>query len=109
MGVGVVVRVGSVVVVVWVPVTKVVHVIGGMHGRPFVGHGHLPELGEHGGAGRGNRRGAVEMLPFRHTAVLHDLLVLGALVLEPDLYLQNKRRRFWLGLKRPAGTRTQAL
>lgn len=54
---------GVVVVVVWIPVTKSVHVVVRVHLGPFVRHGDLPELGEAGGA-RGDGARAVEMLPL---------------------------------------------
>lgn len=49
--------------VVWIPVSKSVHVIVWMHVASFVRHGNLPKLGQPGRAG-GDGAGAVEMLPL---------------------------------------------
>lgn len=74
-----------------VPVSITVHVSVGMHVGSLVGHGDLPELRQAWRAGR-DGAGAVEMFPLRAAAVLHDLLVLGALVLEPYFHLEEKIR-----------------
>lgn len=77
-----------VVVVVRVPVAKTVHVIVWVHLGPFVRHGDLPELGQPGRAGR-DGAGAVEMLPLWSAAMLHDLFILGALILKPYFHLKK--------------------
>lgn len=70
-----------------VPGSEAVDVAAGGQGGPFARHGDVPERGDVGGAG-GEGGGGVEVLPIgRARALLHDLLVLGALVLEPDLDL----------------------
>lgn len=79
------------VVVVRVPVAKSVHVIVRVHRTPFGRHGDLPELGQSWGAG-GSGAGAVEVFSLRGAAVLHDLLVFGAFVLEPDFHLEGKTK-----------------
>lgn len=68
-----------------VPVGEIVHVRTRVHRRPLGSHTDVPQ-----GAGRrggGRRRG--QMLSLGSTRpVLHDLLVFGALVLEPYLHLE---------------------
>lgn len=72
-----------------VPGSEAVDVAAGGQGGPFARHGDVPERGDVGGAG-GEGGGGVEVLPVgRAGALLHDLLVLGALVLEPDLHLRE--------------------
>ena len=67
-----------------VPVSTLVHVGSRVHRGSFGRHADVPQ-GARGGRGRG--RGG-QVLPLYSTrAVLHDLLIFGALVLEPYFYL----------------------
>ncbi len=77
-------------VMVWVPVTKTVHVIVWVHLGSFVRHGDLPELGQPGRAGR-NGAGAVEMFSLWSASMLHDLFILGALILKPYFHLKGRK------------------
>lgn len=76
-------------VVVWIPVTKTVHVIVWVHLGSFVRHGDLPELGQPGRAGR-DGTSAVEMFSLWSAAMLHDLFILGALILKPYFHLKRE-------------------
>lgn len=76
-------------VVVWIPVTKTVHVIVWVHWGSFVRHGNLPKLGQPGRA-RGDGAGAVEMFSLWSAAMLHDLFILGALILKPYFHLKKR-------------------
>lgn len=78
-------------VVVWIPVSKTVHIIVWVHWCSFVRHGNLPKLGQHGRAG-GDGVGAVDIFPLWSAAMLHDLFILGALILKPYFHLKKKRR-----------------
>jgi len=73
-----------------VPGSEAVDVAAGGQGGPFAWHGDVPEWGDVGGAG-GEGGSSVEVVPVgRARALLHDLLVFGALVLEPDLNLRER-------------------
>lgn len=78
---------------VWVPVTKIVHVIVGVHRGPFVCHWHLPKLGHAGWTGRDRWR-TVEMFTLRSAAVLHYLLIFRALVLKPYFHLKREKIKY---------------
>lgn len=88
--------------VVWVPVTKSVHVtVGGGGGGDGGGGGERGSLGDlpqlrvksWGAGGDGGAGAAVEMFSIhRAAAVLDDLLVLGAFVLEPYLHLKEREQ-----------------
>lgn len=76
-------------VVVWIPVSKTIHVIVWVHWGSFVRHGDLPKLGQSGWAG-GEGVGAVEIFPLWSAAMLHYLFILGAFILKPYFHLKRE-------------------
>lgn len=68
-----------------VPVGEIVHVRTRVHWRPLGSHTDVPQGAGRGGGGR--RRGQVLSLGSTRP-ILHNLLVFGALVLEPYLHLE---------------------
>lgn len=77
----------GVLLVSWIPVSKIVHVSSRVHWCTFGSHADVPE----GARRRGGWRWGGKMLSFRSTwPILHDLLVLGSFVLEPYLHLEKR-------------------